>query len=155
MATENLGLNTINSSDIVSVTPFNENFAKLDALGIDYVVEQGTSGAWWYRKWKSGRAECIIEDKNFGQKAHTLKWGSMWCTDNTDTFGAYPFTFAKKPLVIFTFNGDQYNASAHQSYVVAANSTSTATSPYFRVIDPNSGTFTELHCGIYVNGWYK
>lgn len=24
----------------------------------DYVVEQGTSGIWWYRKWNSGIAEC-------------------------------------------------------------------------------------------------
>ena len=24
----------------------------------DYVVEQGTSGIWTYRKWNSGKAEC-------------------------------------------------------------------------------------------------
>lgn len=26
--------------------------------GVDYIVEQGTSGDWTYRKWKSGVAEC-------------------------------------------------------------------------------------------------
>ena len=54
---DNMGLETINSSDYVSPTPINNNFQKLDALGLDYVVESGRSGEWWYRKWKSGRAE--------------------------------------------------------------------------------------------------
>lgn len=30
----------------------------LDALKYDYIVEQGTSGIWTYRKWNSGIAEC-------------------------------------------------------------------------------------------------
>ena len=28
------------------------------ALSVDYIVEQGTSGIWTYRKWNSGIAEC-------------------------------------------------------------------------------------------------
>lgn len=27
-------------------------------LGVDWIVEQGTSGIWTYRKWNSGIAEC-------------------------------------------------------------------------------------------------
>ena len=30
----------------------------LDALKVDYIVEQGTSGIWTYRKWHSGISEC-------------------------------------------------------------------------------------------------
>lgn len=30
----------------------------LDALKADYIVEQGISGIWTYRKWSSGIAEC-------------------------------------------------------------------------------------------------
>ena len=30
----------------------------LEALKTDYVVEEGTSGIWTYRKWNSGIAEC-------------------------------------------------------------------------------------------------
>lgn len=30
----------------------------LNALKVDYVVEEGTSGSWTYRKWHSGYAEC-------------------------------------------------------------------------------------------------
>lgn len=30
----------------------------LEALSVDYIVEEGTSGIWTYRKWASGKAEC-------------------------------------------------------------------------------------------------
>lgn len=30
----------------------------LPSVAVDYVVEQGTSGIWTYRKWNSGIAEC-------------------------------------------------------------------------------------------------
>ena len=30
----------------------------LEAVKVDYVVEEGTSGSWTYRKWNSGTAEC-------------------------------------------------------------------------------------------------
>lgn len=30
----------------------------LNTQAVDYVVEQGTSGIWTYRKWNSGLAEC-------------------------------------------------------------------------------------------------
>ena len=30
-------------------------------LGADYIVEQGTSDGWAYRKWSSGTAECWLE----------------------------------------------------------------------------------------------
>lgn len=29
-----------------------------DALKVDYIIEQGTSGIWTYRKWNSGVSEC-------------------------------------------------------------------------------------------------
>ena len=32
-------------------------------LGADYIVEQGTSGIWYYRKWSSGIAECWLESE--------------------------------------------------------------------------------------------
>lgn len=48
----------------------------LDALKADYIVEQGTSGIWTYRKWNSGVAEC---------------WGAKFITVNSwATWGANP-----------------------------------------------------------------
>lgn len=31
----------------------------LDALKVDYIVAEGTSGSWFYRKWNSGKYECF------------------------------------------------------------------------------------------------
>jgi hypothetical protein len=55
--TTSISLTNISQSDYVSYTPINSNFTALDVLGKEYVVSQGTSGNWYYRKWKSGIAE--------------------------------------------------------------------------------------------------
>lgn len=58
---------------------------------VDYIVEQGTDGAWTYRKWASGIAEC------WGTVTETLSitggWGS-W----------YIESFPKKPFPSGLFN---------------------------------------------------
>lgn len=61
----------------------------LDALKADYVVEQGTSGIWTYRKWNSGVAEC---------------WGveSVTISNYATAFGGYAFsTSANYPAGLF------------------------------------------------------
>lgn len=150
--TDNMGLVSIDSSDYVSPTDINNNFKKLDVLGLDYVVESGKSGEWWYRKWKSGRMECGIDDKNFGNVAHTIKWSSMYTSPQLN-FGAYPFAFASRPFTTITFQSN--TGGEHVSYVSYVSSTSTTTSPKFVLVDPNSGTANSAHFGIYVVGRYK
>lgn len=152
---DNMGLETIDSSDYVSPTPINNNFQKLDALGVDYIVEQGTSGEWWYRKWKSGRAECGIDSKSFGnQNMETSSVGGSNMYRTTDlTFGAYPFSFAARPYVEVSFEGDTQN-SARTAFTAKKNSTSTTMSPTFFVVDWGGGTMG-LVAGIYVCGRYK
>ncbi|WP_288924167.1 hypothetical protein [uncultured Bifidobacterium sp.] len=152
MATANLGLESVDPSDYVSPTPFNTNFEKLDALGLDYVTASGKSGEWWYRKWKSGRMECGIDDKNFGNVAHTTGWSGMYISAQLN-FGAYPFAFASRPFATITFQSN--SGGEHNSYVSYASSTSTTTSPKFVLVDPNSGTANSAHFGIYVCGRYK
>lgn len=150
-ATSNLDLTIINSSDYVSPDPINENFKKLDELGLDYVVQTGTSGEWWYRKWKSGRAECGIDEKNFGSVPHTTQWYGMYLSAAL-SFGAYPFSFSVAPNAIVTFHG----ASNHNSYISFENvSGSTTLSPSFHLVDPNSGTASDAKFGIFVVGRYK
>ena len=61
----------------------------------DFVVEQGTSGIWTYRKWNSGLAEC------WGvytmTSAATKTWGSLYYSDTLAPRINYPFTFASRP----------------------------------------------------------
>lgn len=152
MATANLGLESVDPSDCVSPTPFNANFEKLDALGLDYVTESGKSGEWWYRKWKSGRMECGIDDKNFGNVAHTTRWFTMYTSAQLN-FGAYPFAFASRPFATITFQSN--SGGEHNSYISYVSSASTTVSPKFVLVDPTSGTANSAHFGIYVCGRYK
>lgn len=153
MSTTNLAMTVINASDYVSPDPINANFEILDALGVEYVTDAGTVGEWWYRKWKSGRLECGIDDKNFGDLPHTTAWGSMYSTAQK-SFGAYPFAFASRPFVMVTFNSTT-GGTDHASYVATVATASTTDSPKFFLVDPNSNTAKATHFGIYVCGKYK
>ena len=70
----------------------------------DFVVEQGTSGIWTYRKWYSGIAEC------WGvytmSSAATQTWGSLYCSDNLAPRIDYPFTFTITPQENVFVRGD-------------------------------------------------
>lgn len=150
----NMNLITINASDYVSPDTINDNFEKLDVLGLDYVVESGTSGEWWYRKWKSGRAECGIDDKNFGNMSHNIAWSFLWRTPE-QSFGAYPFSFSARPFVTISFNSNSAGSLEHYSYIATGTSTSTTTSPKFYLVDVNNNPITDARFGIYVCGKYK
>lgn len=151
-STTNMGIELIDSSDYISPDPINNGFSKLDALGVDYIVEQGTSGEWWYRKWNSGRAECGIDNKSFGNVDHNNAWGGLY-TSNHMSWGAYPFAFKSRPFVSISFNSNSTNT--HSSFVVYNSTTSTTTAPKFSIADPNTGTANNAYFSINVSGWYK
>ncbi len=152
MPTDNLSLSIILGSDVVNPEVINDNFKILDKLGVDYIVSQGTSGEWWYRKWNSGRAECGVDNKNFGNVDHSSKWGSMY-RSNQMTFGSYPFSFSSRPFVSISFNSN--SSGNHTSYVAYSSSNSTTVTPSFYLVDPNSGTANSSYFGIYVCGKWK
>lgn len=62
---------TVTKNDLKAIL---ENI--LPSVSVDYVVEQGTSGIWTYRKWNSGIAECWVSEYNVGSKAMTTQEGS-------------------------------------------------------------------------------
>ena len=153
--TSNMGLTLINSSDLVSPDPINSNFTAVDVLGKDYVTSSGTSGSWWYRKWKSGRAECGIDNRSFGSVSASIVYGNntgLYCSKDL-TFGSYPFTFASVPMVYIaprTWSGIS-SVGYYLLHLVAAGS-SVSTSPTWRILTNVSGTFSNLYAGIYVCG---
>lgn len=68
-------------------------------LGInDYVTEEGTSGIWTYRKWKSGKKECWGTFNATISHSATWNGGYEYVTD----FVNLPFTFDTTPIVTFT-----------------------------------------------------
>lgn len=150
--TANLKIPLINGSDYVSPEPINEGFKKVDAIALDYVVASGYSGEWWYRKWHSGRMECGIDCKNFGNVPHTTPWSGLGYTSGPLSFKSYPFAFSQNPMAVISFLGT--SDGSHVSYVSMKQGTTTV-SPTFYLADPNSNTARECKFGIYACGRYK
>lgn len=156
--TTNLGLTLINGSDFISPTPINNNMTAIDKLGVDYVIEQycGNTESWWYRKWNSGRAECGIDRKSFGNTTmQSSSWGeSFYITSIQFRFGTYPITFVKRPYTSIQFINDQNLGRDRLCIVVPGADDSVSEAPKFYIADA-SKTDMNPTCGIYVNGWWK
>ncbi len=107
--------------------------AKQDALS-DYIVEQGISGIWYYRKWNSGVAEC------WGRYSGTVNlsryYMNAYYSDTIDV--ALPFTFTQTPLIQIsggstsTINwAREFASQAHQaSFIVIGNEQQTGVTVY-------------------------
>lgn len=159
MASNNMGLATINSSDYVSPDVINQNFAKLDVLGLDYITEEGTSGEWWYRKWKSGRAECGIDTKQYDTMDLHEGLGNhnQFYFSNQLNLGAYPFAFANRPFCQVVYEGDSAHGETDITFPMLGmhHSTSTTQSPNFWLMDFMPKTGMKPMFGCIVFGAYK
>ena len=71
----------------------------------DYVVEQGTSGSWTYRKWNSGIAECWCAVADTVTYEGAAFGGYLY---NTGSY-SYPLNFISAPTV-------SYNATFTSGY---------------------------------------
>lgn len=56
----------------------------LNALKVDYMVEQGTSGSWTYRKWNSGHVECYGVYSDTSSTAYTSAGVGYYRTFNVN-----------------------------------------------------------------------
>lgn len=73
----------INTSDGINPTP--------EELGIkDFVVEEGASGIWRYKKWNSGKAECW--GASTGNRSMTTATGSLYYASGSADFPSGLFT---------------------------------------------------------------
>lgn len=102
----------------------------------DYVVEQGTSGIWTYRKWNSGIAECWGTRTITGVKVDK-QWGSTYYAE-TPAAIAYPFTFKETPAETATMSSN--NMSAWMAS--ASINTSSSTGKYFLMRPDSAATTT-------------
>ena len=69
-------------------------------LNTDLVVEEGTSGGWTYRKWKSGVAECWGAEKK--TTAIATAWGNVYSSPTLSTsFPTGLFTQAPDSVSIY------------------------------------------------------
>lgn len=154
--TTNMGIELIDGSDYISPDPINNGFTKLDALGVDYIVETGTNGEWWYRKWNSGRAECGIDSKRF-DTGTSHDWASNWYLYGPLSWGTYPFAFASAPMatVIFRYEDNGATGALIHMHAMDGGSSMLTTAPKFSLADPVQKEYKNPVCGIYVTGRYK
>lgn len=90
----------------------------------DFIIEQGASGDWFYRKWNSGIAECWLR-KNVWGNCNTA-WGSMYISEFSSGAVPYPFEFTAIPVETVTVKAGTWSAFV---YTVAEN-TATTTGEY-------------------------
>lgn len=106
----------------------------LDALKVDYIVEEGTDNNWIYRKWHSGAVEAWRYSLNLGSQT-----GSVWVSpirykDVTITFPNG--LFSTTPIVIAS-------SATNQWWVADVNGTSTTSaSARFCTLASSSQTIT-------------
>ena len=73
----------------------------IDQLGVDFIVAQGTSGDWTYRKWNSGIAECWLVNYSMGSIAMTAGYGNLYYR-NSPTYWFPSGLFISTPTLVLT-----------------------------------------------------
>lgn len=99
---------------------------------IDFIVEQGTSGTWTYRKWNSGIAEC------WGQFAHTITGWQAWGSAYEGTPGKqffFPGIFVSTP----TWDARMISGSYSVISLAGYGTTTAAQTAILYPIRPNAG----------------
>ena len=77
---------------------------KGESAATDYIVEQGATTNWYYRKWNSGVAECWRTLSIPGYSCNTAV--GSWYSTALLTSAPYPFTFTETPNLQMFFETD-------------------------------------------------
>ena len=112
----------------------------------DYIVEQGTDGAWYYRKWASGIAECWAINYDLGSCAMTNSYNYGYF-EAREHYSFPTNLFSSTPSCTVTPHGSQGLLSVH----VHARS---ATEYSFYIFNTKSETIT-VHIDVYAKGFWK
>ena len=113
----------------------------------DFVIQQGTSGIWNYRKWKSGTAEC------WGQYSFTTAISTAWGVlyeSGAIALPNFPFTFAEIPHVHISTENSNYAMFVERG---SSSSWSTTTNPgKIFAVRPNTVPSATYKISIYAIG---
>ena len=109
----------------------------------DYVLEQGTSGIWAYRKWASGVAEC------WGQPSKSVASSGTFLGAN-----AYSTNFALPSGLFVSVDSANANPRLGSNYAIPAFIKTTPTSVGVDALSNESGT-KDFSANIFVRGRWK
>lgn len=113
----------------------------------DFVIQQGVSGVWNYRKWKSGIAECWCQH-SFTATISTA-WGVLF-ESGAISLPAFPFTFAEIPQVHISAGNCNYAMFVERG---STSAWASKTSPgVMYVVRPNTVPSASYQVNIYAIG---
>jgi hypothetical protein len=127
--------------------------------GADYVIEQGTTGVWTWRKWNSGIAElwAVFGAESLEMTAQT--WGALYTASwmgyaVNKTARKYPFAFVAEPSVSaapMTENGNFWIASSSENDL----GTRLTYAPAYQCVRASGATLQNPRISYHVIGKYK
>ena len=123
----------------------------------DFPIEQGTTamgtnGTWYWRKWKSGRAECYGV-RNYGNMGISATWGSLFTSETfTQSLPSGLFSMIPHYIGIEFFTSD-----SHGGWIMhtATPSPQTSATGGFKVVRAESGTAQQVYISFNVKGRWK
>ena len=129
------------------------------ASGADYITEQGTTGAWTWRKWASGIAELwgifSADSLAVNNAWHNVYYGTWMGLDANKAGRKYPFDFVSAPAVTAT----PYSPTSADFWLLTDNANNVGTAlthaPAYACVLPASATITGPQIHYHVIGKYK
>lgn len=121
----------------------------------DYVIAQGRSGIWTYRKWNSGFAECWCSASN--KVATDTKWGNVYYYQALQGGYALPFTFIQTGDFQDDPQGfvDIQTPSGNYSFQIANRCTTTAAPKGYVMCPVQQTSGIETYFTFYIRGRWK
>lgn len=121
----------------------------------DYVIAQGRSGIWTYRKWNSGFAECWCTASN--KVATDTKWGNVYYYQALQGGYALPFTFIQTGDFQDDPQGfvDIQTPDGNYSFQIANRCTTTAAPKGYVMCPVQQTSGIETYFTFYIRGRWK
>lgn len=118
-------------------------------LAADYIVEQGVSGIWTYRKWSGGVSECW-GDKICGDIAVTSAWGALFEGSNMGGI-AYPSgLFVSQPAFFSSAQTTKYGICG-----IEIDGGDKTTTPNLYLLRATAQTVQGVYLSLYAKGRWK
>lgn len=125
---------------------------KIANIDVDYIVAQGVSGDWIYRKWSSGVAECwcLHTDNNV---SISIPWANLF--ESTRMGGlTYPSGLFSSPPVC-TVQVQNAPQGAILSLEISGNNASATATPYWLYTRANEKAGINITVGVHAVGKWK
>lgn len=136
------------------VTAYDELIVGDDPVN-DFVVAQGRSGIWTYRKWRNGFAECWCTTSN--NVTTNTKWGNVYYSQYLQGGYALPFTFIETGDFQDAPQGfvDVQTPGGNYSFQIADRCTTTAAPKGYVMCPVQQTSEIETYFTFYIRGRWK